>query len=354
MYSIFFNLNVKDAALALAASKFAAVLHAGVLLPNAIEIIAAETADGRMKRILTACAHRISDGYTFAEALALHRGIPEVFIETVRVGEENGQLTETFDYLNAYYSSRNNMKKKLYAAERYPKFLACLSAVTVWMVIVYLVPIMTSVFTAADTRMPLPMRILIAVSQFFSSNWWCAAIIIIAFIIVWQILRRTRCGAMMISKLKLHLPIVGKISRLAAAGQFAHTAAMLTSAGLALPDVMRIAGRVIDNRAVGEEIELAAHSIESGECLGCVLCTSKYLPHMICEMVTVGEESGTLETAMSIAGDYCNAEAMAISDRALMMLEPTLTVIMGLFVAFIVISIYVSIFSMYDAIGLFL
>ena len=352
MYSIFFNLNVKEAVLALAASKFAAVLRAGVLLPDAIGIIAAETTDRRMKRILIACAHRLSEGYTFAEALASHRGIPEVFVEAVRAGEENGRLAETFDYLNTYYSGRNNVKKKLHAAARYPEFLVCLSAVTVWIVIVCLVPVMTSIFTMAGTQIPVLMKILIAVSQFLSSKWWCATIIIIAVIIIWRILMQTHRGAIIISNLKLHLPIVGKISRLAAAGQFAHTVAMLTSAGLTLPEVMSIAGRVIDNRVVGETVTFAAHAIESGECIGCVLCGNKYLPRMICEMVTVGEEAGTLETAMSIAGDYCNAEAMERSDNALAMLEPTLTVITGLFVAFIVISIFVSIFSMYDAIGL--
>ena len=352
MCSIFFNFNVKDAALALAASKFAAVLRAGVLLPDAIEIIAAETTDRRMKCILTASAHRLSEGYTFAQALASHRGIPELFIEAVRIGEENGRLTKTFDYLNTYYSGRNNVKKKLHAAARYPEFLACLSVVTVWIVIACLVPVMKSVFTVAGTQMPTPMNMLMAVSQFLLSNWWCAAIIIIVAIIIWRILMRTRRGVMIISKLKLHLPIVGKISRLVAAGQFAHTVAMLTSASLTLPEVMSIAGRVIDNRAVGETITLAAHSIESGECIGCVLCSNKYLPRMICEMVTVGEETGTLETSMFIAGDYCNAEAMARSDSVLAMLEPMLTVITGLFVAFIVISIYVSIFSMYDAIRL--
>lgn len=343
---------VADKVLALTASQFAIMLRAGIQIGRVVELIAGQTTDKLMKRILNNCAEDVNAGYSLAASLERHgKKIPAAFIETVRAGEEAGTLEICFQRLQIYYEKAHKVKKKVRSALTYPAFLIVLAVVVVAIVMVKLVPTMLDLFGNMGQDLPVPTKILIAVSDFFVAYWPHLIIALTSIIIIYKLYEKTVSGEMNLAKAKVKLPIIGRISIMNAASQFANTVSTLLSAGLPTSRVLTITARVLDNKAIGSSLEKSVVDLESGKSLGQVLRDNEYLPDMLKEMVSVGEESGSLEETMDTIGTYYDEEAVAASDKALAMLEPMLTVFMGGMVAFILIAIYIPMFNMYSGVA---
>ena len=343
---------VEDKTLSLTASQFSIMLRAGIAIGRVVELIAAQTSDRLMKRILTACAEDVNAGYSFATSLERHgKKIPAAFIETVRAGEESGTLEICFDRLQKYYEKAHKVKKKVKSALTYPTIVILLSFVVVGIIMVVLVPTMIELYGNMGQDLPLITQILIGISNFFVNCWPFLIIGIVVLIVAYKLYGKTPSGELNIAKMKLKIPVIGKIIVMNAASQFANTVSTLLTAGLPAARVLTITARVLDNRAVGVELEKSVVDLESGKGFGEVLKNSSYLPEMLIEMTAVGEESGSLEETMDTIGTYYDEEAVAASDRALGMLEPMITVFLGVFVGFILLAVYLPMFNMYGGVA---
>ena len=343
---------VADKTLSLTASQFSIMLRAGIPIGRVVELIAGQTSDRLMKRILTECAADVSAGYSLAASLDKNgKKIPVAFIETVRAGEESGTLEVCFDRLTTYYDKAYKVKKKVKSALSYPIFVIVLAVIVVGIVMVKLVPTMLELFGNMGSELPLPTRMLIAISDFFVAYWPLLIVIGAVIALGYRLYSKTPDGEMKLAKLKLKLPIIGKISTMNSASQFSNTISTLLTAGLPMARVLSIVSKVIDNKAVGKSIEELVVDIESGKALGEVLKSNEYLPEMCTEMAAVGEESGSLEETMATIGAYYDEEAVAASDKAVAMIEPVMTVGLGILVGFILFAIYLPMFNMYNGIG---
>ena len=343
---------VSEKVLALTASQFAIMLRAGLPMSRIVELIAEQTSDKLMKKILTACAADVAAGYSLAQSLEKNgKKIPVTFIETIRAGEESGALETCFARLKTYYEKSNRIKRKVKGALTYPVILLIMSFVVVGIVMVVLVPTMTSMFEGMGMDLPLPTQILLGLSHFFT-DWWPFLVVGLgALIIGYKMYRKTPAGALNIGKLSLKIPVIGNIGRMNAASQFANTLCVLLSAGLPVTNVISIIARIMDNAAIAKTIDEAVVELESGKRLGRTLEGNPYLPPMLVEMVTVGEETGALEETMDTIGSYYDEEAENASEKAVGLLEPMMTFFLGVLVGFIVIAIYDPMFSMETSIG---
>ena len=344
---------VSDKSLSLAASQFSIMLKAGLPMARVVELIAEQTSDKLMKRILTACAGDVAAGYSLARSLEKNgKKIPAVFIETVRAGEDSGTLERSFDTLHTYYDKSHKTRQKVKSALTYPVIVLILAFVVVGIVMVVLVPTMISMFDNMGTELPLPTRMLMAMSNFFSSYWHILLIGIAAIIGAVFAYNRTDNGKLKMSRLRMHLPVLGRIAVMNTASQIANTMATLLGSGLTVNRTVEILSRVVDMRCVGADLERCVGKLEEGKSLGETMRDVPDLPGMLVEMMAVGEESGSLEQTLETIGEYYTAEAEVASERALNMLEPMITVFLGLMVGFIVIAIYVPMFSMYDGVAM--
>lgn len=343
---------VSNKTLALTANQFFIMLKAGLPMTRTIELIADQCDDKLMRRILRASAADVAAGYSLAGSLEKNgKKIPAVFIETVRAGEESGTLEESFHSLEVYYTRAHKTNKKVKSALTYPIIVLLIAIVVIAIVMIVLVPTMTDTLQSFGTELPLPTRILIAISHFLSTWWYLLLIVIAAIILGLYLFGKSEKGKMAYSKLKMKLPVIGKITRYNAAAQVANTLATLLAAGLPVTKALDIVSRVVDSRCVGKELSEAIIKLEGGMSLGEALKNSQYLPDMLIEMITVGESSGMLEDTLRTIGLYYSEEATSASDAALGLLEPMITIILGVLVAFIVIAIYMPIFSMSTAAG---
>lgn len=338
---------VSERTLSLTANQFYILLQSGLSMTRTIELIAEQNSDKLMRRILQACAADVAAGYSLADSLEKNgKKIPAVFIETVRAGEESGTLEQSFRSLEIYYSRAHKTKKKVRSALIYPAIVLVLAFVVIALVMILLVPTMTDTLRTLGSELPLVTRILIAISDFFKNWWYIPLIVIVGIALGLYFYGKTEKGKMAFSKLRLKLPVFGKIARNNVAAQTANTLATLLAAGLPMTRSLDIVSRIVDLRCVGKELEEAIAKLEAGLSLGEALGTSKYLPSMLIEMITVGESSGMLEETLRTIGQYYTDEAAAASDRALGLLEPAITIVLGVIIGFIVIAVYLPMFSM--------
>lgn len=345
-------LSLSDRTLSLVSSQFAIMLKAGLPMNRVVQLVAGQTSDRLMKRILLACAEDVAAGYTLSRSLEKFGDkVPPVFIETVRAGEESGTLERSFQRLQSYYDRSHKMRAKVRAALTYPALVIVLSIVTMIIVMVKLVPDMLDSFETLGAELPVPTQILIAVSNFLA-RWWPALAIGAGVIAaaIWAA-SRTERGKLFFSRLRLRLPILGKIARMNTAAQVANTMSTLLGAGLPVNRAVEVVSRVLDMRSVGADMERCVPRLESGDTLAQSLADVDDLPDMLVEMAGVGEESGSLEDTLNTVGRFYEEEASRASDQALALIEPMITIILGVFVGFIVISIYMPMFTMYRGFG---
>lgn len=338
---------VSDKVLALTASQFSIMLRAGLPMGRVVQLIADQTSDKLMKKILTACAADVSAGYSLAQSLEKNgKKIPATFIETVRAGEESGALEICFSRLKTYYEKAHRVKRKVKSALTYPVILILMSFVVVGIVMVVLVPTMTGMYESSGAELPGITVFLMNVSNFFVA-WWPVLLAVLAGLAIgFKLYANTPGGALALGKLKFKIPVIGKISLMNAASQFANTLCVLLTAGLPVNRVVAITSRVMDNVAVSKTLDQSVMELETGKRLASTLQGNPYLPPMLVEMVSVGEETGELEETMDTIGAYYDEEAGAASEKALGMLEPMITIFLGVFIGFIVIAVYMPMFGM--------
>ncbi len=341
--------RIGDKQLSLVCSQFAIILRTGLPVVRAVELIHEQTGERRLKNLLKDVAEDVAAGYGLAASFE-NKGkklLPTTFIETVRAGEESGTLPESFEKLKTYYSRSAQVKSKAASAMLYPAFLLILAAVVVAIIMAFSMPTFVSVFEDFDMELPGLTKAIIAVSNFMSDWWWILAMLILAAIIGIRLYVNSENGALNTSKLLLRVPILGRVNQMKAASQFANTLSTLLTAGIPLIRSVEIVGRVLDNRYIGRRLGAIVPFLEEGRSLGEQLRSAALFPGMLCEMTAMGEDTGSLESTLDTVGAYYDMETETASNRALSMLQPIITLIMGVFIGILVLGLYLPMFNMY-------
>lgn len=343
--------QIKDKSLALLCSQFAIILRAGLPIVRAVSLIQEQISDKQLKTLLGKVADDVASGYGLAQSFENKGGkeLPTTFIETVKAGEDSGTLEISFKKLQAYYESAAQIKGKVKSAMRYPAFLMALAVVVIAIIMIVTMPTFTSMFADLGIELPALTKGIMAVSNFFASYWWLVLILGLMLGIGIKLYSGTEKGAMLFATLALKLPAIGPMNRMKGASQFSNTLSTLLTAGIPLVRAVAVTGRVLDNRYLGRRLSLLSPQLEEGRSLGDLMRgeTSAF-PEMLCEMTAMGEATGALEETLDTIGIYYDAETQTASDKALGMLQPAITVFMGIIIGLIVIGLYLPMFTMYS------
>ena len=273
---------------------------------------------------------------------------PLTFIETIRAGEQSGTLDRSFDRLHKYYDKAYKTTEKIRSALMYPMFVVAVAVVVLIIVMAKVIPTLANVFADLGGNLPLMTRMMIGFSDFFE-KWWLVMLGVL--FLIWAGLKffgRTKEGKIWKAKAALTVPLVGMINQMSSAAQFANTMSVLLAAGITLDQAVETTARVMDNALFQEEVHSMKDGIEQGRSLTECLQNRPYFPQTMIDMCSIGEETGELEENLENVADYYSNEADYRSQRLLTMLEPALLVMLSFFAGFIVISIYLPIFTMYD------
>ena len=341
--------RVKTRALALMCSQFSITLKSGMPIGRAIDMIARQTDDKKLRKILEEASEDVLGGSTLTSSLEKYDdAFPVTFIETIRAGEVSGTLDNSFAKMHKYYETSARNSEKIRSALTYPIFVVCVAVVVLIVIMVKVVPTLAEVFRSLGGELPVMTRIMISTANFFSEWWLVMFMVILALVIAWKIFVRTERGMELEAKMQLEMPVIGRINVLNGSAQFANTMSTMIGSGLTLNNAVSVTAKVLDNYLLQKDVEHMIGKIEEGKQLGECMKVCEYFPETLKDMCAVGEETGELDQTLEVIGDYFTNETERLVQQAITMLEPTLLVIMALFAGFLVISIYLPMFTMYN------
>lgn len=337
--------------LSLMCSQFKIILKAGLPLVRTVELVAGQTSDKTLKAILTEVSHDIQAGHTLADSFA-DRGktIPVTFIETIRAGEKSGNLETAFERLEVYYDKTYKTSSAVKGAMTYPAIIVVVMIAAIIIVNVVAVPMFKDTFAQLGGELPLPTKILIGVSDFMTQKWVVCLGLVAFVVLAFKFWSSSDKGGKQLALLALKAPLLGRINTLNAANEFATTLTTMMSSGLPLVEAITITGKVIKNRLISQAVQGLAVGLESGRRLGDCIREVEYFPDLLIEMTAVGEETGSIESTLTVVADYFDQEVNAAVAALLSAIEPIMIVVIAVFVCFVLLSIYLPMFSMYDSV----
>lgn len=337
--------KIKPKALTLLCSQLSIELRAGLPLVSSLKLVAENEPDKQLKKILDEVADDVHAGNSLADSFAQRGpGLPRTFIETIRAGEESGKLDETFERLQKYYENADAVASKVASAMVYPIMLISVAVVVIGIIMIFAVPVFAQSF---GDNLPLPTKMLVAMSNFMVNNWMLLLALIAAAALGIILYGKTDSGAHLYARLALTFPGVNLINKMNAASQVAATLSTMMAAGLPMVQATKITGNTADNLLIREDVEKAAKGVIEGNRLADGLKQSQWFPTLLLEMITVGEETGKLEETLNVVSEYYSKEVDVAVKKALDILNPCITIVLALIVVFILLSVYLPLFSMY-------
>lgn len=344
--------KVTSKSLALTCQQFGIILKAGLPLVQTVSLVASQTADKGMKRVLETIAENIREGWSLSQSIAEHgKTFPVTFRETIRAGEDSGDLASSFERMAKYYDRSAKTKAKAVSTLTYPAFVIFVAVVVVGIIMTFAVPSFTSTFESMGIELPLATRMLIGMSRFATEWGWLVALILVVTVIGCVAYSRTEAGALLFSKLALKLPIIGDVVQMAGASQFAHTMSAMLASGMQILGAIDVSGKAVSSKAMSHEILGCVPGVEAGRTLGGCLSETTWIPQMLVQMVGIGESSGSMESTLEVLADYYDNEVQVKSDRALTLLEPIIICFLAVFVVLILFAVYLPMFSMSQGIS---
>ena len=343
--------KMDDKAFVLMCQQFSIMLKAGMPIARTVHLIANKMTDKFLKRILTQVADDVEGGRSLSASFAERgkKAFPVTFLETIRAGEEAGNLDTAFESISEHYVKQSQMKRKVKSALAYPMFVLVIAIVVIIVLMIKVVPTFIEMFDSYDQELPLITQALIGMSNFFRDNILIIIAVVAGGFIAYKLYDKTEAGHMKLAQSSLRFPMLGNIRILSSASEFANTMTMMLTAGLPMTKCVSITSRVIKNYYISTEVSKMASQLEMGHSLGWSLKDSGCLPDILNDMTAVGEESGELAQTLEMTAVYYDNELEQATQAALAKLEPAVLVLLGGFAAFIVAAIYIAMFDLYGS-----
>jgi general secretion pathway protein F len=344
---LFFVRKVRLKELAVVMRHMATLIESGMPLLEAIKTITDQIEGKVLRQILSKTGDMVMQGASFSGALEKHvPAFPHLYVDMIKSGEESGTLDKVLHRLADISEKEVMIKSKIISAITYPAIMIIAGFSIVSLLFMFVIPKILKMFEDMEKSLPLPTIILMKVSNFITSYWWAilgGIIFVIIFSSVWF---KTDKGRYMWDKVKLNLPVTGKLTRKMIISRFSRTLGNLMGGGVSLAKSLNISGMVVANRIYSDFISSAGKEIIEGQKIAVALGKGKFFPSLVVRMIAIGEESGELENMLiKLADSYDNEIEISIA-TIVSLLEPVMIVGMGLMVGFIVVSVLLPIFQM--------
>lgn len=323
------------------------LVRAGIPLVESISALTDQVEKEELKRVLTNVRERLNEGTSFADALQQHKRVFEpIYINMVAAGEASGTLEQVLERLADFLENQARLKGKVGAAFAYPVLMLLIGTVLVSVLMVAVVPKVTSIFESMDQALPWYTQLLIGTSKFLGGYWWIIAPLIGLTIYLFRRWQNSPQGRMKWDTFTLRVPIFGRLVMMLAVARFTRTLATLLAAGVPLLKAMEISHRVLSNVRLEDVVKEATSSIREGESIADPLRRSGYFPPIVTHMIAVGEKSGQLEAMLENVARSYDSQVEVRVQALTAILEPITIVFMGGAVGFIAFAIMMPLIQM--------
>jgi type IV pilus assembly protein PilC len=332
---------------ALFSRQLAIMLDAGLPLVQGLRILADQASNKVFQSNLVDVYTDVEQGSSLSEAMRKHpRTFDNLYTNMIAAGEAGGILDTILKRLTAYAEKIIKLRRALVSASIYPSSILFVAAAVILLILYYAIPIFKSLFEGLGATLPLPTRVVIALSNFVQSY---IVFIILGFVFAGFAVRSyyaTEKGRKVIDRLLLNIPVLGIALRKIAVARFARTLATLFTSGVSIIEGLDITAKTAGNSVVQEAITSIRKAIEEGKTMAEPMKASGIFPAMVTQMVSIGEQTGELDTLLSKLADYYEEEVDATVENLMTLLEPIMMVFLGVTIGGIVISMYMPIFAL--------
>ena len=328
--------------------QLAAFVRAGIPLIEALEIIEEEADNKTLKRVLAGVRESITSGDTFSAALRpYHTLFPPFYLDMVKAAELTGNLDDVMDQMSRYIKRDLDARKQIKSALTYPIVVLVMAIGTIAVLSVFVLPRFKVFFDSFNATLPLPTRMLVAVTNFMS-NWWWALVLGFAVLMTgFMVAVRTRRGRRAKDKMTLKLPVLGEVIRFSIVERFCRLLSTMMGAGVPLPEAMAVLGQGVKNVIFQERLADVRDAMMRGEGLARPMGASKLFPGAMIQMVRVGESTGTLDDQLEVASDYYGQELEYKIQHLTALFEPAIIIVMGLAVGFVAVALVSAMYGIY-------
>jgi len=344
--------KVPPKTLAVFTRQFSVMIDAGLPLVQCIEILANQQEHKNFQKILLQVRQDVEAGSTLADAMRRHpKAFDALYVNMVAAGEAGGILDTILQRLSVYIEKAVKLKSQVRSALIYPVAVIVIAAIVVAVILLKVIPTFAALFTSLGAELPLPTRVVIAMSNFLARYFIFFVIGVAAGVYGIRRYYATYRGRRVIDGLLLKLPVLGMILRKVAVARFCRTLATLTSSGVPILESLDITARTAGNAIVEDAIYETRKSVEGGKTIVEPLRATNIFPNMVVQMIGVGEQTGALDAMLNKIADFYEDEVDAAVSGLVKLLEPILIFILGIVIGGIVIAMYLPMFTLINKIG---
>lgn len=332
--------------------QFSAMSQAGLPIIQSLSILEEQASNPSLKSVIHKVAQSINGGSSLADALALHPKVfDRLYVHMVAAGEAGGILDGILLRLAEYQEANEKLKRKVKKAMTYPAMVGIVSIIVVIIMLTFVIPQFVNIFKDAGIALPWPTRVVMGASALVRDNAliWVSALI--AFVVTFRYLLKVPKFRLLFDGSLLKAPLIGDLQTKSTIARFGRTLGTLLNAGVAITDALSVTAKTAGNTAVEKAIMYIQRSISGGKPIADPMTETKIFPPMVIQMTAVGEKTGGLGNMLIKVADFYDEEVDAAVDTLTSMIEPLIIVFLGGFIGFILIAMYMPMFSLSDAVG---
>ncbi|CAN5229082.1 type II secretion system F family protein [soil metagenome] len=343
------QVNLKD--LAVMTRQLSTMIAAGLSLLRALTILSEQTENKKLGAVLSTVTRDIEIGSSLSDAMAKHPiEFPPLMINMVRAGETGGFLDSALDSIAENFEKEAKLRSTIKSAMAYPVMVLALSGVAVVLMLLFIVPVFKTMFEGLGSALPVPTQLLVTMSE--NMVWFIplAIVVGIVFSVWWRKNKNTEAVLKVVDPVKLKLPVFGALNKKIAVARFTRNLSNMIGAGVPILQALSIVGETSGNWVISQAAKRVADSVRQGKSIAGPLADEPVFPPMVVQMISVGEDSGSLEVMLSKVSDFYDSEVQATTEALTSLIEPLLIAFLGVVVGGMIVALYLPIFSIATAI----
>jgi len=330
--------------------QFVTLIRAGLPILKSLDLLAERLTDPKLAVYIKGVRAEVRNGSLLSDAFARQGVFPPIYVTTVLAGERSGSLAEVIERFIAYQKLSLSVRKKLLVSLMYPAVLITLVAAIIVFLVTYVVPNFAQLYASMQAQLPLPTQILIAVGTTARSYVVLGFIALIAGIFAFRWWARTERGSEMVDRLLMKVPVAGEVWLKYQVAQFSRVLSTLLIGGIPLLQALDTAADSLGTQILKKVLQQAVKLVREGQSLSSALRVTKVFPGLSIDMIEVGESTGALPAMLGSVAEFYEDDVATRTTAALSLIEPVIMIFMGIFVAFVLVSLYLPIFSLADTI----
>ena len=330
--------------------QFVTLIRAGLPILKALDLLADRLTDPKLGPYVKAVRDEVRNGTLLSDAFRAQGIFPKIYITTVMAGEKSGSLSEVLDRFITYQKLSLAVKKKVLVSLMYPSVLVFLTICLMVFLVTYVVPNFAQLYTSMQAQLPSVTLILIAIGTTARNYVLVFFGALIALIILYRYWSRGDAARTRIDSVKLRVPLLGDIWVKYQVAQFSRVLSTLLTGGIPLVQGLETASDSLGTPLLRRALDKASRMVREGQALSASLKTTGIFPPLSIDMIEVGESTGALPTMLNSVAEFYEEDVNTRMAAALSLIEPVIMIFMGSFVAFVLIALYLPIFSLADTI----